>query len=213
DCIRSHFDLDDDHVYLHALMGGAISDEQKTVFAVVEEANYAGSKTSEPSDEPGQREEALRSHLAHHVPAYMIPSTFVFIDTLPLTRNGKVDRRALPEPSDVGAAQSRGAEQVSPETEAEEAILTVWADVLGVESAGVTDDFFDDLGGTSLQAIRLVTALRRNLGVDVPITAPYESPTVRQLAAALGEVVPSAPTQNGPNATEDQAETLRRLGI
>jgi amino acid adenylation domain-containing protein len=123
-----------------------------------------------------------RQYLAERLPEYMIPAHFVLLKELPLTANGKVDRRALPAP-----------EQSRPELEAmyepagdavEEVILRVWAEVLEIERIGVNDNFFD-LGGHSLSATRVVFRLREAFRTDLPVRALFESPTPRGLANAL----------------------------
>ncbi|HSF38783.1 MAG TPA: amino acid adenylation domain-containing protein, partial [Thermoanaerobaculia bacterium] len=123
----------------------------------------------------------LRSHLGERLPAYMVPAAFVRMERLPLTGNGKLDRKALPEPDDE--RPETGADYQAPRGPAEELIAGVWADLLGLERVGARDDFFE-LGGHSLLAARAVSRLREPLGVDLPLAALFESPTVAGLAAA-----------------------------
>lgn len=130
-------------------------------------------------------EPALRSALRASLPDYMIPSAFVFLDELPLTRNGKVDRKALPVP---GAAEDRrGAEYVAPRSPLEGALAEIVGEVLKLDRVGAHDDFFS-LGGHSLLMIRLVGQIRRDLGVSLPLNVVFRAPTVAQLASALREV-------------------------
>jgi acyl-coenzyme A synthetase/AMP-(fatty) acid ligase len=98
---------------------------------------------------------ALREALQRRLPKYMVPAHFVMLDALPLTPNGKLDRRALPAP-EGGASR---AEYVAPRTPAEEQLVRIWAEVLGVEPIGVLDDFFD-LGGHSLRTIEVLSRIR-----------------------------------------------------
>ncbi|HEX6862965.1 MAG TPA: amino acid adenylation domain-containing protein, partial [Thermoanaerobaculia bacterium] len=124
---------------------------------------------------------ALRSHLGERLPAYMVPASFVWMERLPLTVNGKLDRRALPEPGDE--RPEGGAADEAPRGPAEELIAGVWADLLGLERVGARDDFFA-LGGHSLLAMQAVSRLRSSLGVDLPVSALFENPTVAGLAEA-----------------------------
>src|SRR4029453_11065190 len=110
---------------------------------------------------------------------------------LPLTPNGKVDRRALPAPS---AAVHRGSEGVAPRTPAEREVARVWAEVLGVERVSAGDNFFD-LGGHSLLATQVISRLRSALGVEVPLRAVFEAPTVESLGSFFD--APAAPAGRG----------------
>ncbi|GAA0968406.1 non-ribosomal peptide synthase/polyketide synthase [Streptomyces rhizosphaericus] len=125
----------------------------------------------------------LREFLQRSLPAQMIPAAFVALAALPLTANGKLDRRALPAPGLDGFAAS--AERIAPRTEAERTVARVWAEVLPVEEAGATDDFFA-LGGDSILAIRVASRLRTAFGTEVTPRALFTHTTVAELAAALG---------------------------
>ncbi|MFJ8234100.1 amino acid adenylation domain-containing protein, partial [Streptomyces sp. NPDC094448] len=123
--------------------------------------------------------EELRRYLARAVPDYMIPSAFVALDVLPLTANGKLDRKALPDPDPTHTTTGR-----TPRTPQEEILSTLFADVLGLERVGIDDSFFD-LGGHSLLATRLVSRVRSTLGAELSVRALFEAPTVAGLAQQL----------------------------
>ncbi|WP_420130680.1 amino acid adenylation domain-containing protein [Longimicrobium sp.] len=119
----------------------------------------------------------LRAHLRERLPDYMVPAAFVAMDALPRSTTGKVDRRALPEPA------MDAAEGAAPATETERALAGVWAELLGVP-AGREDGFFD-LGGHSLLAMQLLARVRRTFGIDLPIRAVFEAPSLREMAAGI----------------------------
>ncbi|SDF37168.1 non-ribosomal peptide synthetase, partial [Myxococcus virescens] len=124
---------------------------------------------------------SVREHLRQRLPEYMVPNAVVALSTLPLSPNGKVDRKALPAPDLVGL----GAEDfVAPRTELEQQLAVLFSEVLGLERTGLNDDFFE-LGGHSLLATQVVTRLRAQLGVDLPLRTFFEAPTVARLAARL----------------------------
>jgi acyl carrier protein len=134
----------------------------------------------------------VRAYAGSRLPEYMVPAGWVTLQALPLTDNGKLDRRALPAP------ELRVEEYVAPRTPTEVAVAGIWAETLGVERVGAHDNFFE-LGGHSLRATRVVSRIRETFGVQVPLRALFESPTVaacaleidRALAAAATEAVPS----------------------
>ncbi|MET0395816.1 MAG: amino acid adenylation domain-containing protein, partial [Longimicrobiaceae bacterium] len=120
----------------------------------------------------------LRAWLRERLPDAMVPSAFVALDAFPLTPSGKLDRRALPEPEAVDAG---AAEPVPPSTPVEEILAGIWAELLPVASVSVRDDFFA-LGGHSLLGTRVVSRVRDALGVELPLRALFEEPTIAGLA-------------------------------
>ncbi|HSF42279.1 MAG TPA: amino acid adenylation domain-containing protein, partial [Thermoanaerobaculia bacterium] len=147
-----------------------------------------------PAGSAKPAEGALREHLKRTLPDPMVPASFVLLDALPLTANGKVDRKALPAP-ERSAAAAAGA--VAPRNPVEELLAGIWSEVLRVESPGIDDDFFA-LGGHSLLATQVASRVRRVLGMTPPLRWIFEQPTVRGLAALLAgargqEAAPEAP--------------------
>jgi len=124
----------------------------------------------------------LRAAARRQLPDVMVPSAFVMLDGLPLTRNGKVDRNALPAPSLPGA----GRPVEAPRSETEIRIAALWAEVLGVDEVGVHDDFFE-LGGNSLLVVQIAFRIHEELGVEIPQQELFEAPTVRELAAKIDD--------------------------
>ncbi|HEY7768547.1 amino acid adenylation domain-containing protein [Longimicrobium sp.] len=127
--------------------------------------------------------DTLREHARRSLPEYMVPSAFVLLDALPLTPNGKLDRKALPAP-ELASAEDR---YVPPRTPVEEVLAGIWAEVLRLERVGVTESFFE-LGGHSLLATRVVSRIREVFGVEVPLRALFEGPTVAELARRVEEM-------------------------
>ncbi len=139
------------------------------------------------ADRTGRSDE-LRSALRRRLPEYMVPAAFVALERLPLTANGKVDRRALPVPS--GARPELDNRLVVPRTRTEEVLAAVWAEVLGVDEVGVEDNFFD-LGGHSLLAVQVVARAAAS-GVDLTLVDLFERPSIRQVAAGLSTTTADA---------------------
>ncbi|HEX2077184.1 MAG TPA: amino acid adenylation domain-containing protein, partial [Longimicrobium sp.] len=130
------------------------------------------------------RAAALRAHLAERLPEYMVPAAFVHMDALPVNPNGKLDRKALPAPD---FASSEDESYVAPRTPVEEVLAGIWAEVLGLERVGVEEGFFDR-GGHSLLATRVVSRVREVFGVELPLRALFEGPTVAEMAGRVEEM-------------------------
>jgi amino acid adenylation domain-containing protein len=135
----------------------------------------------------------LRDSLQQHLPDYMVPATVVLISELPLTRNGKVDLRALPAPETVVAE----ADFAAPRTPIEEIVANIWAHVLQVPAVGRHANFFE-LGGHSLLATQVIARVRRALGVEVSLRALFDAPTVAGLSSHIAQASPSSPSTAAP---------------
>jgi amino acid adenylation domain-containing protein len=132
------------------------------------------------SADPSQPNDALAAGLAERLPAYMVPAAWVRLESLPLNANGKVDRRALPEPQAASLPESNGA----PNTETQRALVALWSDVLKRDAVGIHANFFE-LGGHSLLAIRLLGRIAKQFGVRLSLRALFDAPTIEQLAELL----------------------------
>jgi amino acid adenylation domain-containing protein len=149
---------------------------------------------------PGMKVAAsgLRGWLRERLPAHFVPSVFVLLDALPRTPNGKVDRKALPEP-DWRAAGSADDESAAARTPMEELVAGLWSEALGVARVGLHDHFLE-LGGHSLLAARLVSRMRDTLEVEIDLPTLFAHPTVAGLAAAVEEARGGATAQLPPLA-------------
>jgi len=129
---------------------------------------------------------AYRNYLEEKLPDYMAPSAYVVLDALPLTANGKIDRKALPAPD--RSRTSMETEFAAPSNEVEIAVAEIWQDILGYEQVGIYDNFFE-LGGHSLMATQMVSRLREMFEVEVPLQKVFEMPTVARLAVLVEEII------------------------
>ncbi len=136
----------------------------------------------------------LRAFLAGSLPVYMLPAAIVTLDALPLSPNGKLDRRALPAP------ERHGAPSAVPRTEVERELTEIWAEVLQT-GVGVDDDFFE-LGGDSISGVRVLSRVKAAFGVDLPARAVFDAPTVAALAETVraSATAPAAPIRPAPRA-------------
>jgi amino acid adenylation domain-containing protein len=124
--------------------------------------------------------EMLREHLRGMMPEYMMPAAYVFLEKFPLTRNGKVDRKALPEP------EYEAKEYVAPSTITEETLAEIWSEVLKVKQPGIRDNFFE-AGGHSLLAVQLIARVREVLHVDLPVRQLFERPTIETMSQYISQ--------------------------
>jgi acyl carrier protein len=128
----------------------------------------------------------LRNFLKEKLPEYMIPSTFVVLDALPLLPNGKVDHRALRVPENLRPDLT--AVFQPPQSDIEKTIVQVWQKVLHLEKVGIHDNFFD-LGGHSLLATQIVSQLRQDLHLELSLRCIFEAPTIAELALVIEDML------------------------
>ncbi|WP_449124152.1 amino acid adenylation domain-containing protein [Pseudomonas viridiflava] len=136
----------------------------------------------DPAQDPQTLRETLKAELKAHLPDYMVPTHFVLLDAMPLTANGKLDRKALPAPD----ASQLQAQYVAPEGELEQQLAAIWADVLKVEQVGRTDNFFE-LGGHSLLATQVISRIRQQLSVELSLRHLFEARDLAAFAQCAGQ--------------------------
>jgi hypothetical protein len=173
-----------------ALAREDIPGEKRLVAYVVLEPDKAATTTSD-----------LHRFLAEKLPDYMMPSVVVFLDALPLTATGKVDRRALPAPDP--ARTERQETFIAPGTPTEQALVEVWSEVLGLKRVGVRDNFFS-LGGHSLLMPQVISRVREAFQAELPIRTFFESPTVAALARVIEEML----VEEIKQMSDDEARSL-----
>lgn len=151
----------------------------------------------------------LRDFLRERLPLTMIPSAFVHVDEFPVTPNGKLDRRALPVPEVFSGGLDN--EFVAPSDDVQRTLAKIWAEVIGVERVGIYDNFFD-LGGHSLLATQLVSRVRGEFKVHLPLRVLFETPTVAGMQISLAEMQDDAPVLIADTIGKVRVEqTLARL--
>jgi amino acid adenylation domain-containing protein len=168
-----------------------------------------------PAGSPAPATAELREALQRTLPEYMVPWSFVMLDRLPVTANGKLDRQALPAPGEAASGEA----YVAPRNELERAIAEVWREVLGLERVGVHDNFFES-GGSSLLIVKLHGRLNEALGTDIPILELFRHTTIDALARKLSEAPPveeAAAPSEAPKAEQarerarSRQDSLRQL--
>jgi amino acid adenylation domain-containing protein len=142
-----------------------------------------------PDDDQPLIVNEVRGYLKKSLPEYMIPSIFMTVDSLPLNANGKVDRRALPEPEIFSSDLEKA--YVAPRTRTEMMVTAIWEQVLGIERIGIHHSF-SELGGHSLQATQIMSRVLETFQVEVPLRRLFEEPTIAQLAENIEEALRTA---------------------
>lgn len=143
----------------------------------------------------------LRSHLKSRLPDYMIPSVFIYLDALPLTSHGKIDRRALPAPDAERPALAEAF--IAPRTPAEKNLASIWTKLLGINRIGINDDYFE-LGGDSLLATQLASQVRSVFEVELPLVELFRHPTLAEMAASVEEAI----IEQMEEISDEEAEQL-----
>ncbi len=140
----------------------------------------------------------LRNFIKAQLPDYMIPANFITLDAIPLTPNGKVDRKALPNPDKF--IQKTEKDHTRPRTETEENIASIWTDILGKKEIGVYENFFD-LGGHSLLATRVISQIREQFRIDLPLRTLFVTPTIAEMSEAVDTILWATQMQSSSRNT------------
>jgi acyl carrier protein len=156
-----------------------------------------------PASELVPSSEKLRSFLQARLPDYMLPAAFISLEALPVTPNGKVDRRSLPRPDEVGEDEEDTF--VAPHTDTEAAIAQIWQELLGVERVGRYEDFFSS-GGHSLLVMQLVARLRNIFEVELPVNSVFERPTPAGIAEQIETLLWAKHTNQRPTRVRTGSE-------
>jgi amino acid adenylation domain-containing protein len=205
--VRDLLGLDAGHVFLHCLIAGPIEKAAQDPAALLRDWNAYQiapvNMAAEPPPASGLGEE-LKAFLRDQLPEYMVPPAFVLLDALPLSANGKVDRRALPAP-DLSSV-SMPEMFVAPRNDTERRLAALWRELLGVEEISASHQFFD-LGGNSVQAMQLIAKIRDAFGIAVSVRLLFSSPTLAGLAAELDRLqtadAPESPQRQSAHDTRD----------
>jgi hypothetical protein len=197
DRVRGSCKLKDSQVLLHTLIGGrAVPANVGQVGLPGNGEPHPGSNGAKPANRAGLNAaaeiEEIKKYLSQVLPDYMVPSSIVLLDALPLNPNGKVDRKALPAPEALQAEVSK--EFVPPQTELEKKIALAIGEEIQTHRVGIKDNFFD-LGATSLSLVRVHGRLQAALGRDFPVVDLFRHSTVESLARHLSRPSDPAATQ------------------
>ncbi|MBC8757076.1 amino acid adenylation domain-containing protein [Kordia sp. YSTF-M3] len=160
------------------------------------EKHLAGYYTSE-----GIENSALRTHLLDCLPEYMIPTYLIGLETFPLTPNGKIDKRALPNPSEELVSV-----YVAPTNETERALVAIWEEILGKEQIGIKDNFFE-LGGHSLKGIQIISRIKKELGITLELKELFISPVLTDVASKIS-IIQWAKSSKNSDDTIIKKETI-----
>lgn len=164
---------------------------------------------SKPEPQASLSTPELRTYLSESLPDYMIPAAFKPLEAMPRTAGGKVDRRTLVERIQEEGYEPCSEIYMAPRNESEQQLVRIWQEVLGCHSVGIQDNFFD-LGGHSLLALRLLTHIKQNFGVNLPLATLFQSPTIEELATRLTQPLPSINNTDSSNLVPLQSNGNRQ---
>jgi SagB-type dehydrogenase family enzyme len=201
DRVRALFQLEADDVFLHGFLAGAVS--ELTTEAEPELSHVPGPELIATA-------EGLKSHVRSRLPEYMVPSDVLFLESVPLSANGKVDRSALPTPAPKPTATAIHVDSSPSENELEKQLAAILRDVLAVPHVGSTESFFD-LGANSFHLVQCHRRIVESLGCTVAVVDLFRHPTVRSLAGFLRQGNEPPPAVGGDRgAARRQARERRR---
>jgi acyl carrier protein len=155
-----------------------------------------------------QNPKSINPFLKQKLPDYMLPSVFVSLDALPLTANGKLDRRALPAPE--AQKLEEGDRNAIPQTPLEKSIAKIWTEVLNSQEIGIHDNFFE-MGGHSLLATQLASKIRKTFEVELPLSSVFEMPTIAQIEKLQGDRSQELTSVPTPVSRSDRRTSLASL--
>jgi amino acid adenylation domain-containing protein/non-ribosomal peptide synthase protein (TIGR01720 family) len=162
-------------------------------------AGYILPESSAEENNHDTLKDTLRLYLGKQLPDYMVPTALILLESFTLTPNGKIDRKALPEPQSADFVQA--ANYVAPETEIEKQLAAIWCDVLNLERVGIHDIFFA-IGGQSLNAALVVSRINDNFSLQCPVSTIFEYPDIQRLAEHIAEQQASEPISAIPSAID-----------
>jgi len=208
--IRHLFALEDGHVFLHLLLGGLIDTAQTKDWSSEQRsfAQEASRRSATAPPKSGDLASELRHFLKEKLPEQMVPSAFVLLDALPLTANGKVNRKALPEPDEIQPEPEVA--YVPPQTDVERTLTAIVQEVLQVQQVGTHNNFFD-LGGNSVHMVQILSKLQTAFQREVSITEVFRHPTISSLAAYLNQEQDEQPSfQRSSERADTRRSSLAR---
>lgn len=203
--VRHFFHLEDSHILVHLMFGGVMGSESHSQEISIVNATHT---QESPSQSANSLADEMRAFLKQKLPEQMQPSAYVLLDALPLTSNGKVDRRLLPSPEE--ASESAQPLDAPPRNDVERTLITIAQEVLHIERIGIHQNFFD-LGGSSIHMVQILNKVRATFQQEFSITEIFRHPTISLLAAYLSQEQPAlASFQKGRARAEARLASKRK---